>query len=207
MVSPLNAFLTSSNALSMVDTLFAPLSTQGTGTATPSTATPSVSSASSSSDKVTSAAIAAIQALVKGGTQASSESSTVGAAGSSATGIASGSSDWMAQNIASFEAAWKEGEVIWEANKQFMPKDLLAADQAYETAVSTAIANHTMTYAPTSQAPGLDVCENTTTWATGSETYYGYNGDALNAFVKSQGKTGGLVIWGDTPEESTVGLW
>ena len=137
------------------------------------------------------------------GTASASEASN----GSSANGTASGNSTWMSQNIAKFEAAWKEGEVIWEANKQFVPKDLLAADQAYETAVSTAIANHTMTYAPASQAPGLDVCENTTTWATGSETYYGYNGDALNAFVKSQGKNGGLVIWGDTPEESTVALW
>ncbi len=77
MVSPLSAFLTCSNASSMVDALFAPLSSQDTGTAIPSPmATTSVSSTSSSSDKVTSAAIAAIQALVKGGTQASSESTT-----------------------------------------------------------------------------------------------------------------------------------
>jgi hypothetical protein len=74
MVSPLSAFLTSSNALSMVDALFQPLSAQDTGTAAANTATPSVSSTSSSSDKVTSAAIAAIQALVKGGTSGSSAS-------------------------------------------------------------------------------------------------------------------------------------
>jgi hypothetical protein len=207
MVSPLNAFLISGNALSMVDALFKPLSSQDTGTAAASTATPSVSSTSSSSDKVASAAIAAIQALVQGGPPASSASTTASASGSTATGGASGNTDWMAQNIAKFETVWKQGEVIWENNKQFVPKNLLAADQAYETAVSTAIANHTMTYVPASQAPGLDVCENTTTWATGSETYYGYNGDALNAFVKSQGKNGGLVIWGNTPRESTVALW
>ena len=61
MVSPLNTFLTASYASSMVNALFAPLSTQDTGTATTSTAAPSVSSTSSSADKVTSAAIAAIQ--------------------------------------------------------------------------------------------------------------------------------------------------
>jgi hypothetical protein len=79
MISPLSAFLTNSYASCMVDTLFAPLPSQDTGTA--STATPSVSSTSSSSDKVTSAAIAAIQALVKGGTQALG-------AGQAATGAA-----------------------------------------------------------------------------------------------------------------------
>ena len=136
------------------------------------------------------------------GTAAEAEKST----GTSGT-VASASSNWMSQNIDRFETAWKEAEPTWASRWQYMPKDEAAAGQAYETAVSTAIANHTMTYVPASQAPGLDVCENTTTWATGSETYYGYNGDALNAFVKSQGKTGGLVIWGDTPEESTVALW
>ena len=81
MVSPLNTFLTASYASSMVNALFAPLSSQDIGTATTSTkATPSVSTASSSSDKVTSAAIAAIQALVKGGTPASSASTAASAA-------------------------------------------------------------------------------------------------------------------------------
>ncbi len=64
-----------------------------------------------------------------------------------------------------------------------------------------------MTYIPASQASGVDVSIVTETWATGSKTTYGYNGDGLNAFVKSQGKNGGLVIWGETPEQSTVALW
>ena len=91
MVSPLNTFLTASYASSMVNALFAPLSSQDTGTATASAATPSVSSASSSSDKVTSAAIAAIQALVKGGTLANDTGSS--SAGTVTPSVSSASSN------------------------------------------------------------------------------------------------------------------
>ncbi len=113
----------------------------------------------------------------------------------------------MAQNIAKYKSAVKETEATWDNDKQYVPKNLLASYQSYETAVTSAVDNKTMNYVPASQVSGLDVCENTTTWATGSETYYGYNGDALNAYVKAQGKNGGVVIWGDTPGQSTVAMW
>jgi len=215
MVTSINSLSSSGYTAAEIATLFSVPSSSAPGadTASPKAGASSAKPPATSSAATIQAIIQSAEANSKAGQMSVSladsaysdtastpeASSGSGESGSpSANGTASG--NWMSQDISKFEAAWKAREAVTPDS------------DAYDKGASAAIANYTMTYIPASQVSGLNVSEDTTTWTTacgggGSETKYGYCGDALNSYVNSQGKSGGLVIWGDTPEQSVVALW
>jgi hypothetical protein len=221
MVSPLNTFLTSSYASSMVDALFKPLSSQGLGAVAAKTVTPSVSSASSSAN-VTSTAIAAIQALVKGGAPVSAPAAAIQAivtgagansgAGQSSTvavseayaGTASGQQTFQtatAIGTSSSIPAWVAKDIaeFYAAQDPALSLEQNGPSQAEMRWVSATI-NKSFVFVPASQVAGSDVTIDRETWGAS----YSYNGHAVNAFARSLGMHGAGVVWGDTPAESLV---
>ena len=126
MVSPLNAFLTSSNASSMVDALFKPLASQDTGTAAASTSYAALTRTLASFQQAAGVTVGTIQAILNSGGSGIGQTSASAVACAYAEAAAPAESWYTLQQPAGApsQASTSGMEYAWGTTKSLMNNDI-----------------------------------------------------------------------------------